>query len=215
VNNKIPLLDLQYFPSLEYFVCISNNSKILIEANESYEKQSYRNRCYILGSNKIQALTVPVLNGNSKVFVKDIRIDSSQKWLNIHWRSIASAYGKSPYFLFFGDYLKEILFKKHIFLFDLNMELLYKILTLLGLKVEIGLTSQYNKEVENNVLDLRSVIHPKRNYEMNNLYKTYSYHQIFGREFVENLSILDLLFCEGRNAVKILEKSTQALVSKA
>jgi len=215
VNNKIPLLDLQYFPSLEYFVCISNSTKIVIEANENYEKQSYRNRCYILGSNKVQALTVPVLNGNSKVIVKDIRIDGSQKWLNVHWRSIASAYGKSPYFLFFGDYLKEILLKKHIFLFDLNLELLDKILVLLGMKVEIEVTTQYNKDVENNVLDLRSVIHPKRNYNMNNLYKTYSYNQIFGREFVSNLSILDLVFCEGRNAVKILEKSTQELISKA
>jgi hypothetical protein len=215
VDNKIPLLDLQYFPSLEYFVCISNTREILIEANEYYEKQSYRNRCYILGSNKIQALTVPVVNGNSKVFVKDIRIDENQKWLNIHWRSIASAYGKSPYFLFFGDYLKEILYKKHIFLFDLNMELLDKILVLLGLKVRIELTKEYSKKVENNILDLRSKIHPKRSYEMNNLYKTYSYNQIFGREFVGNLSILDLLFCEGRNAIKILEKSTPALIFKA
>jgi hypothetical protein len=215
VDKKIPLLDLHYFPSLEYFVCISNSEKILIEANEHYEKQSYRNRCYILGSNKIQALTVPVVNGNSKVFVKDIRIDGSQKWLNIHWRSIASAYGKSPYFLFFGDYLKEILFKKHIFLFDLNMELLDKILVLLGLKVQVELTEGFNKEVGDNILDLRSKVHPKRNYEINNLYKTYSYNQIFGRDFVANLSILDLLFCEGRNGVKILEKSTPALIFKA
>ena len=215
MDRRIPLLDLHYFPSIEYFVLLSNYEKVQVEAHENYEKQSYRNRCYILGSNKIQALTVPVLNGNSKVIVKDIKIDYSQKWLNIHWRSIASAYGKSPFFMFYGDYFEKIIYKKYEFLYDLNFELLLLLIKFLGLKTRIETTSVYQKDVGTEFLDLRSTIHPKTDFKENGFFTPYRYNQIFGREFVNNLSILDLLFCEGRNTLEVLRKSTTDGLLKA
>lgn len=202
-----PLLSLHYFPCLEYFIPIIQSEKIVIEGSENYVKQSYRNRCYILGSNKILSLTIPVLNGNSKVIVKDIKIDHEQKWLNIHWRSISSAYGKAPFFLYYSDLIKEILFRKHKYLFDLNFELLIKVLQILGLNRKIELTTQYEREPEKSITDLRSLIHPKINYKTNGIYMPCIYNQIFGREFVENISILDLLFCEGNNSLQTLKNS--------
>lgn len=212
-NSDPLLIDIQYFPSLEYFIALVLTHKVILETCENYEKQSYRNRCYIKGANKILYITVPVLNGNSKVIVKDIKIDNSQKWLNLHWKTIASAYGKAPFFMFYGDLIKEILYKKHKFLIDLNTELLYKLLEILRFKIEINFTTEYKKETEKNINDLRSAIHPKRDYKLNNLYSPCRYNQIFGREFVGNLSILDLLFCEGNNAMKVLKESRAEGVS--
>ena len=91
-------LDLQYLPSLEYFAALLKYDYVYLEANEHYQKQSYRNRCYIRAANKVDLLSVPVLDGRRKVLIRDIRIDYQQGWLKDHWRAITSAYGKTPYF---------------------------------------------------------------------------------------------------------------------
>jgi hypothetical protein len=136
------IIDLHYLPSLEYFACILQHDTIQIEAYEYYEKQSYRNRCKILASNKIDVLSVPVQNGNSKIIVKDIKVEYHQDWVRRHWGAIYSAYGKAPFFEYYADYFANIFEKKPDFLFDLNMELLTICLKLL--KVEKRLYLQKN-----------------------------------------------------------------------
>lgn len=197
-------IDLQYLPSLEYFCALLKNEKIIIESHEYFEKQSYRNRCIIQTTNKIDTLTVPVQNGNKKVLIKDLKIDYSQDWNRRHWGAIHSAYGKSPFFEFYSEYFKITLDKKPDFLFDLNVEILTICLKLLRLEKKIIFTENYQKNVET---DFRGLIHPKRNYELNNLYQPFSYRQNFGNEFVPNLSILDLLFCQGNQSLSILKES--------
>lgn len=197
-------IDLQYFPSLEYFCALLKNEEIVIESHEYFEKQSYRNRCIIQTTNKIDTLTVPVQNGNKKVLIKDLKIDHSQDWHRRHWGAIHSAYGKSPFFEFYSEYFKIILDKKHDFLFDLNVEILTICLKLLRLEKKVTFTKNYDKNVQT---DFRGLIHPKRNYELNNLYRPFFYRQNFGSEFVPNLSILDLLFCQGNQSLSVLKES--------
>ena len=197
-------IDLQYLPSLEYFCALLKDDTIVIETREYFEKQSYRNRCKILTTNKIDVLTVPVKNGNSKVLIKDLRIDYHQDWTRRHWGAIHSAYGKSPFFEFYADYFKILLEKKPDFLFDFNMDLLTICLKLLRLEKTIIFTEKYEKYVEN---DFRGLIHPKRSYQENQLYQPVKYRQNFGNEFEPNLSILDLLFCQGNQSLKILQES--------
>ena len=198
------VIDLQYLPSLEYFCALLKNDTIVIEAHEYFEKQSYRNRCKILTTNKIDVLTVPVKNGNTKVLIKDLRIDYHQDWTRRHWGAIHSAYGKSPFFEFYADYFKKILDKKPDFLFDFNLDLLTICLKLLRLEKTIIFTEKYEKDVEN---DFRGQIHPKKVYQENQLYQPVKYRQNFGNEFEPNLSILDLLFCQGNQSLKILQES--------
>ena len=198
------IIDLQYLPSLEYFCALLKHDKIIIEAHEYFEKQSYRNRCKILTTNKIDVLTVPVKNGNTKVLIKDLRIDYHQDWTRRHWGAIHSAYGKSPFFEFYADYFKKILDKKPDFLFDFNLDLLTICLKLLRLEKTIIFTEKYEKDVEN---DFRGQIHPKKVYQENQLYQPVKYRQNFGNEFEPNLSILDLLFCQGNQSLKILQES--------
>lgn len=201
------LLDLHYLPSLEYFAALLKYDYVYIEAHEHFQKQSYRNRCYIRAANKVDMLSVPVLDGRRKVLMRDTRIDYQQGWLKDHWRAIMSAYGKSPFFAYYAPYFEQILFKKHTFLYDLNWELLTKCLDLLQLRNKIKSTSSYIKELDLNCLDLRSVIHPKKNYLNNKIYRALPYVQNFGSEFVSNLSIVDLLFCQGVEARQYLERS--------
>ena len=197
-------IELQYLPSLEYFCAILQNDEIIIEAHEYFEKQSYRNRCRIQTTNKIDALTVPVQNGNKKVLIRDLKIDYSQDWTRRHWGAIHSGYGKSPFFEFYSGYFKNLLDKKPDFLFDLNLELLTICLKLLRLEKNIIFTEYYQKNLEN---DYRGLIHPKRNYELNNLYQPSTYRQNFGNEFEPNISILDLLFCQGNQSLSVLKES--------
>ncbi len=199
------VVDLQYLPSLEYFCLLLQHDEIRIEAYEYFEKQSYRNRCIIQTTNKIDSLTVPVQNGNKKVLIRDLKIDYSQDWTRRHWGAIHSAYGKSPFFEYYGEYFKKILDKKPDFLFDLNLDFLTICLKLLRLEKNIIFTENYEKIVEN---DFRGQIHPKRHFEMNRVYQPLAYRQNFGNEFEPNLSILDLLFCQGNQAMTILKGST-------
>lgn len=204
------LIDLHYLPSLEYFTCIKKFDKILIEREEHFVKQTYRNRCHILGANKVDRLTIPVIGGNRKVKIKDVKIDYHQKWLNVHRRAIRSAYGKAPFYEFFFDYFDEEFQKREKFLFDLNFRLLTLCLKLLRMEPSITFSEQYIKEPEGDITDLRSVIHPKRDFHLNNLYRPHKYNQVFGAGFVANLSIIDLLFCEGPNSADTLTESMLA-----
>jgi hypothetical protein len=196
------LLEIQYLPSISYFTEILSHEKLIIEAFENYQKQTYRNRCRILTSNKINILTVPVINSHQKVLTREVEIDYSQRWLNVHWKSIQSAYSKSPFFEYYSDDLRIVLFKKHRFLFDLNMELLTLCLKLLKVDKQIKLSESYNNEAGNeDVIDMRNRIHSNMKSE---IIAGTEYTQVFGRQFVPDLSIMDLLFCEGNNARKIL-----------
>jgi hypothetical protein len=202
------LIDLQYLPSLEYFTVLQLHKDIEIEVCENFVKQSYRNRAYILAANKVTQLTIPVIGGNSKQSIRSIEVDHNQRWVDIHWRGIISAYGKAPYFEYYADYFEQILSKKHSHLFELNMELLTLCLKLLQSDNTITFSEKYRKDPEDGILDLRSVIHPKKDFGQRPYYQPYSYIQLFGKEFVPNLSIIDVLFCEGPNAGNIIHRSS-------
>ena len=200
------LIESHYLPNLEYFWHILQNDHILIEACEHFQKQTFRNRCHILTANKVDILSVPVINQGRNVLIKEMKIDYRQKWLNVHWGAIRSGYGKAPFFEYYAEFFHDILYKKHSYLFDLNLELMTLCLKLLRVDKKIGFTSLYEKNAENNIRDLRSQISPKKDNSPYIITWT-PYTQLFGSNFVTDLSIIDLLFCEGPNAVEILKGS--------
>jgi hypothetical protein len=207
IMSKTVLVEPQYLPSIEFFCAILKAEEVLLEAHEHYTKQTYRNRCYILGANKVLLLSIPVINGNRKILMKDIQIDHEQKWSNEHWRSIQSAYGKAPYYEFFSDYFERAFQKRHKFLIDLNEDMLTICLKLLKLQKSVGRTETYLKAPESNILDLRGKITPKESHAKRQIYQPAEYIQVFGKDFVQNLSIIDLLMNEGPNALTIVTKS--------
>ncbi|GAB1445931.1 WbqC family protein [Flammeovirgaceae bacterium] len=208
------LLALHYLPNLEYFTIILHAEKITIEKHEQYVKQSYRNRCYINTANGPQMLVVPVTAKHGKALVKDVQVDKNGNWQNNHWRAISSAYGKAPFFNHYADELHNILFKGHIFLYELNMDLLSFCLQSLQVSLTLTESASYEKEPQRGVTDLRSVISAKNQHSDRYYYLPIPYVQVFGNKFASNLSIIDLLFCEGPNAIQIIKSSIKGDLNK-
>lgn len=194
------LIELQYWPCLDYCTGLAIHELIWIEAYEQYQKQSYRNRCYVLTANKVDCLTVPVVGQTHHQPIRDVRIDNSQHWQERHWRCLQAAYNKSPFFEYYGPEVGEILQKKWTFLFDLNWEVLTICRKWLGLKQPVYLTDWYYKQPETGVFDARSQLNAKNRIANHLFYRPKAYMQNFGPDFVPNLSILDLLFCQGPEA---------------
>ena len=199
------LLDLQYLPQANYFALLLTEPEIEIDGYEHFVKQTYRNRCRILTANGIDELSIPVLGGKKKILTKDIRIDYSQKWFNRNWRAIQSAYGKAPFFEYYAEDLLAVYQKKHEFLFDLTHELLTQCLDFLQFDVTLKFTTAYHSLEKTPQNDFRSKINPKSTPDIINTYTQFIYPQVFGNNFVNNLSAIDLIFCEGPQAGVIIK----------
>lgn len=198
------LIDLHYLPCLDYMAGLLRFERVQLEAAEHYQKQSYRNRCYVLTANKVDCLTVPVLNGAHKQAIRDVRIDNQQSWQDRHWRCLLAAYNKAPFFEYYVPELEPIYRRNWTFLFDLNYELLTLCLGWLRVHTSIWLTDTYRKQVEPGVFDARNRLTGKQREQEPLFGRINPYPQNFGREFVPNLSIIDLLFCQGPEATQYL-----------
>ncbi len=202
------LIEVHYLPSIAYYSAILQANEILLERHEHFEKQTYRNRCYINTTWGRAPLIIPITSKHGKVAITDVRIDHTQKWVNNHWRTVKSAYGNAPFFEYYEQDLHQILFKKVQFLYDLNYEFLSMCLAWLKLSMPIKETEYYLKEAPDTVLDLRGIINPKNSMQCEKFYYPVMYNQVFGNTFVENLSLIDLIFCEGPGALKIVQSSS-------
>ena len=115
------LISTAYLPPVEYFSLIQDADEVLVEREENYLKQTYRNRCYLLSSDGAHPLSVPVYLGSiHKTPVKKIRIDYSKRWQQVHLRAIITSYRASPFFEFYFEELEKNILNKYEFLIDLN-----------------------------------------------------------------------------------------------
>jgi hypothetical protein len=195
-------------------VVLQQFDEIKWEQHEHYVKQSFRNRCYIKTAHGTEMLVVPLTNKHGKVSSKDVRIDYSIHWQNNHWRTIESAYRKAPYFEFYADDLKKIIYQNQDFLFDLNLELLSFCLKCIRHKPIVAVSVAYEKSPDSTFYDLRSAIQAKKPYSDRSIYKLTSYQQVFGNQFAANLSLIDLLFCEGPQTGSLLLASRNKELNK-
>ena len=190
------ILPLSYLPSVEYVARLLRE-QCVIDVGENYVKRSERNRAYILSANKVMPLTVNVVGGNRpRLRMRDVEIDYSKRWQHQHWVSIVSAYKSSPYFDHYAPYLEPFYRREWRYLVDYNRELLELLLRLLGSPMELPLSEQY-VEAQEGDLDLR----PK--HREGSTFVAEPYFQNFSERmpFQPNLSVLDLLLCEGPSAI--------------
>ena len=196
-----------YFPSISHFAVIAQSENIIFEMKDNFQKQTNRNRTYIYSPNGIQLLNIPIKHSKSAhQKTKDVLIENEFDWKKQHFKSLEAAYRSSPFFEFFEDDISPIFEKKHIFLMDLNLEVFDIVTKCLRMKLEFGKTIEYFHEVEN-VSDFRYLANGKK--DTNSFEK---YPQVFDDKhgFINNLSVLDLLFNEGKFAVDYLK--TQRLI---
>jgi hypothetical protein len=194
-----------YFPSISHFVAIAQSDLVTFEMDDNFQKQTNRNRMYIYSPNGIQLLNIPVKH--SKVAhqkTKDVRLETAFDWQKQHFKSLEAAYRTSPFFEYFEDDITPIFQKKHTFLMDLNLETMSVVSKCLGLEFDYNETEEYFREVTDKI-DFRGLINGKKD---NSVFEPYT--QVFGEKhgYLNNLSILDLLFNEGRYALDYLKKQT-------
>ncbi|NBL64512.1 hypothetical protein GV828_04770 [Flavobacterium sp. NST-5] len=191
-----------YFPSISQFAVMMNADSVTFEMDDNFQKQTNRNRMYVYSPNGIQLLNIPVKHGNGKhQKTRDVKIEDAFDWQKLHFKSLEAAYRSSPFFEFFEDDIRPIFEKKHTFLTDLNFAAFDIVCHCLGLAPEYEKTTEYFHEPEG-FTDFRFLANGKKD---TTILETYT--QVFEEKhgFINNLSILDLLFNEGRKAVDYLE----------
>ncbi|TEW77164.1 hypothetical protein E2488_00255 [Gramella jeungdoensis] len=196
------LLQPTYFSPIVQYVAISKSENICFEVEDNFQKQTYRNRCYIYTANGTHLLNVPIQhNKGIKQRTKDVKIDYKDDWNKLHLKTLITAYSSSPFFEFYIDELLPIFNKKHIFLLDLNLLSHQVIMDALQLEITTTKTNEFIKETPLN--DFRKLAISKGE----PTYNLERYIQVFEQNhgFISNLSILDLIFMEGPNALNYLE----------
>ena len=199
------IIDLQYFPSIILYTHLNKVSHIVFDSYEPYKKLSFCNRTLIAGSNGVIKLSVPLTQGrHQKGPIKDIRISNKNPWQSQHWKTILSCYNRSPWFEHYRDEFAQLYQKSHEFLIEWNLACFEWSITKLDLPISLGMRQSFGEEYEGaNYLDSRNSLSLK-NYKE---FKPIVYKQVFeeGTGFLPNLSILDLLFCEGKHASELLK----------
>ena len=197
----MPILPTSYFGSIAYFKELAQHPLIRIEAHEHFPKQTYRNRCDILGGDGILSLSIPIKKPNgSKTATEDIILSDEENWRIRHWRAITSAYQSSAYFDYYSVEVKELLFNETHNLLKFNTAITQRIIDWLYLDTKIELTTEFHPILEN---DFRLTLIQKD--EFQEKIKA-PYIQVFpgDENYQESLSILDAVFCEGPMARNLI-----------
>lgn len=205
------LLQTTYFGPVQWYQKLARYDQCVIEQYDSYQKQTYRNRCVIATANGLQALTVPVEHtANSQQptpITKDLRISDHNHWRRIHWNALQSAYNESPFFEYYTDDIRPFFEKGYDYLIDFNEAIRQKICELIDIHPNVEYTKEYQRLTANSqglttFSDFRDIIHAKHPLP-DITFEPQPYWQVFQHRygFQPNLSILDLLFCMGPEAV--------------
>lgn len=194
-----------YFPSISHFVALLQADSIVYEAEDHFQKQTNRNRMYIYSANGIQMLNIPIKHTkNLHQKYKDVRIEHAFGWQKQHFKSLEAAYRTSPFFEYFEDDIRPIFEGKPEFMMDLNLKIHEVLERCLGVALPFSITQEYHKvyPADNSYSDFRWLANGKKD-----PHQFTPYTQVFEEKhgFINNLSILDLLFNEGRHAVDYLK----------
>ena len=207
-----------YLPWLGFFDKMSKCDVFVIEDTVQFIYHEFQNRNKIKTNNGIRWLTVPVKEGRKRKKFSEILIANEKNWSRSHWLTLKMNYGKSPHWSDFCNFFEVTYNKKWDKLIDLNLHLIKGVMDFLDIEKELVLASSLNVSGEKNdliiaqckALDAKTYLSgtgaltymdiDKFKREGINVvfqeFKHPTYPQLWG-EFIENLSIVDYLFCVG------------------
>ena len=188
----------RYAGSVDYYAAMLRYGKVAIDLSEPFDKHhKHLNRMDIVGTNGCQQLQKP----NRRMAVGEVTLSSHGNWRHTHWGALFSAYGRTPFFDYFADDLKQIYTDESIqTIASLNLTLHAAVIDFLDLDIEIVVVDNKNDLAASDALNLRDGVLTEQTLE--------PYYQIWSSKFgfQPNQSILDLLFNVGREAVFVLRK---------
>ena len=199
------ILHPAYIPNIETFATIAQND-ICWELCDNFQKQTYRNRAYVCTDNGKHMLNIPIQHvgkeqGRQKY--KDVKVENNYNWQRQHWRTLQTAYRTSPFFEYYEDEIEPLYTKEYNFLLDYNLKTIEIICDCLQIDMPQQKTEAFEPKTEK-FKDGRFLINAKRKTSI----QQSEYIQLFNdrNPFIENVSVLDLLFNEGTNALTYLRK---------
>ncbi|GHT76497.1 hypothetical protein AGMMS50262_14850 [Bacteroidia bacterium] len=201
------VLSTAYLAPVEYYIHLYRADQVIIEKQENYTKQTYRNRCVIASANGLQTLSIPIEKPDLlKCLTRDIRISGHGNWQHLHWNAIVLAYQSSPFFEYYADNFRPFYEQKPGFLWDFNEQLRELVCRLLDISPSVSYTDEYFSAYPSDALDLRETIHPKKEPTISTFKP---YYQVFEQKygFQANVSILDLLCNMGTEAILYFNSS--------
>lgn len=205
------ILSTAYHAPIQYYTKFLLNTPVIIEQNDTYIKQSYRNRCVINAADGAMPLSIPVVfSAKERTKVKHVGISDHDNWQHTHWNAIVSAYNSTPFFEYYRDDFEKFYSSKFDNLLQFNDESLRLILSLLNIDVpKISYSDNYIDQLSDENVDYRELIHPKKDWRLDSAFYPKKYYQIFEEKhgFIPNLSILDLLFNMGNESILVLLSS--------
>ncbi|MDR0814737.1 MAG: WbqC family protein [Bacteroidales bacterium] len=200
------LLSTAYFPPVQYISKFFPAYPVVMEKHEHFCKQSYRNRCTILTANGLLDLVVPVVrSAQPKTLITELPIAYDTPWQKLHFKAIESAYRKSPFYEYYIDDLMPFFTRHYPYLYDFNMQIMQTVCRIARLPFAIEESEAYEHSPAD-TFDFRSSIHPKKSRQVNDEnFVAAPYTQVFADKFgfQPNLSILDLLFNMGSDAITV------------
>lgn len=202
-ENYSYIIDNQFIPNVNWFKMSTKGRYINFDLSERWKKMSFGNRCTLSGANGLVNLSVPIEKGrDQKAYFRDIKISYSEDWQRKSWSTIISCYNRAPFFVYYQDGIHDILFKKHIFLQDLNLEMINLCLSYLSINKEVRIIDGDKLPL----VDSSANFLTPKTFQLDP--RPITYHQMFMDRigFQPNLSIIDLLFMEGPEAINILYK---------
>lgn len=208
-SGRVCILSSAYFGPVQWYQKL-NRYECVIEQHDHFVKQTYRNRCVIATANGLQSLSIPVEKfEGSKCEMKDVHISDHANWRHLHWNALLSSYGESPFFEYYQDDIRPFFEKKWDYLLDFNTAIMAKMCELLDVRPKYSFSTEFipiaDEASEYPYSDFREAIHPKKPLQDVDFHPK-TYYQVYRHKypFQPNLSILDLLFNEGNEAILYL-----------
>lgn len=198
------IFPVYYFPPVSWFAALSAETEVVLEQWIHFRKQQYTTRCYIRGANKVQLLSLPIVRDGEQVPLCKKQVSYEQGWQKDHWRGIESAYRSAPYFEYYEHEFAGFFREKHDTLLGFHLHVLPFLLRWLNLEVRYTLSDKFTGP-EFWSGDLRDAFDPSGKPPA--WFRCEPYTQVFGEDFVPDLSILDLLFNLGPESGAYLRRA--------